>query len=116
MAEIKVLVVTTAQLDLAEKSLNKYLGRYFAVTSEVMDGDDIDTVSVDISQLSQEANGSNVPTGDYIINADKLKRLYLSLSATEQATITSRFGGDIVTWIEANWQDKSAVIFYEPVI
>ena len=120
MEEPKVLVVTDNQLNHAEKSLNKLIGRYFPVTNEVMDGDDILSVIVDHAQISQEDDGSNwpdvgVPTGNKIINATKLLNHYLNLPPEQKAIIDGRFGSNIQTWIEANWLDKSAVKFYKPL-
>ena len=120
MAEPKVLVVTNNQLDHAEKSLNKLIGRYFPVTNEVMDGDDILSVIVDHDDIAKEDDGSNwpdvgVPTGKKIINATKLLRNYNELSPENKAIIDGRFGSNIQTWIEANWLDKSAVKFYKPL-
>ena len=102
----KVLLVTKAQIELAEKALNGKLGRYFKANNitYVSGSEDIDTVDIDESQFMQESG-----SGDYIINADKIKQLYLTLTGDDTGSIDSRFGTKLDSWIDANAVDFSTI-------
>ena len=105
-----VVLVTKSQINKAEKALNGFIGRWFAVDSETHDQNgDIDTVSVVWRMIYKEVGGKGV------INAEKLVDRYKNLSQAKKDRINSRFGINLRTWYLNNRVRLSTVKFPEVV-
>jgi len=110
---MKVLLLTDNQLDKLEFILNKFLGRYLFVTSESLDIDgNILTVTTDKKETTKED-----VTNKHVINADKLKRLYATLTTKQKNRIKSRFSNvNLRTWILNNEVDFTSIKIKSPKI
>ena len=110
MANPYVLLVTKAQINKAEKALNGFLGRWFAVDLETYEvNGDIKEVNVVWRMIYKEVGGKGV------INAEKLVNKYKQLPSVMKDKINARFGINLRTWYLNNRVRLSTVKFPEVV-